>query len=249
MSIFKNVLYFFTAFFGAFLFWSIIKLFLPNIPVTNIHEQKKYEFYNINLSNIFMKQFNKKISNLNLNESLNQSEQLKNMILKAIYNDGKKAFIIIEANKKNIFIDINDSFNGYKLININHDFVVFTKNKQKYILTFKKNIQQNNLNTSSSTIKVKKQLIQKFKKNPALIWNDIGIIKYPYGYKITYIKKDSIFDKIGLKKSDIIIKVNNKYLKNDSQAWQLYNNIDKFDSLSIEIKRNNKKKVLNYEID
>jgi general secretion pathway protein C len=248
MSVIKNFLFFLLSFFIAFLIWSIIKLYLPNIPTTFIPVKETNNFYHIKLTNIFSTNKNnqkeiKKIQDIQINS-------LDNIILKGIYNSQKKAFIIIQDKQKTVFIDLNKTYNGYKLIQINSDSAIFIKNNKKYILTFEKEkkLKKVSESTKIQVKKLTKKTLLEYKNSLSKVWNNIGIIKSKRGYKITYIKKNSIFDKMGLKKGDILIKVNNQKLSNDAQAWKLYNNVEKYDNFEIEILRNNELKVLNYEI-
>jgi len=243
----KSLILFFSGAAFAFFTASIIKFFLPQLPVTYTAAQNTGGYYNINLSKVFLN--NKQKTKSTQKEQI--SATLKGITLKAVYNDGKKAFVIIQDGKKTAFVDLNDTYKGYKLIKINPDSAIFEKNSKKYIIRFSKQTSQNykKVKTEQNSVVLKKSVVLEYKNNPAKIWNNIGIVKYKRGYKITYIKRNSIFDKIGLKKGDIILQVNNKELSSDSQAWQLYQNIDKYDSLDIEIQRNNKLKVIHYEMD
>jgi general secretion pathway protein C len=251
MSSIKNILIFLLGTASAFFILCIIKFLLPNIPVTYTTFQSKENFFNINLQRIFTSNKNG-YPKTNNTHSSKINATLKGIILKATYNDGKRAFIIIQEKKNSYFIDLNKTFKGYKLIKINPDTAIFTKNSKNYIIKFGKDNKKSNykkINNTSDTIFIKKSTVLDYKKNIAKIWNNIGIVKYKRGYKITYIKPGSIFDKIGLKKGDIILQVNGKELSNDKEAWQLYKNIDKFDALDIEIERNHTLKVIHYEMD
>ena len=65
---------------------------------------------------------------------------------------------------------------------------------------------------------------------------------------MTWVKKDSLFAKLGLRKGDIITGVNGKKLKSVSQVFKIYNNMDKLDSLKLTITRDNQEKELEYEV-
>ena len=96
--------------------------------------------------------------------------------------------------------------------------------------------------------KISKKIFEFYKKRLSIVWSQIGIIKTDDGYKITYVKRPSIFSAIGLKKGDIILEINGKKLNSDADAWNLYKNIDKFNDIELKIKRNYQTKVLHYEI-
>jgi len=237
MQYIKYPLWFMLGVVSAFFTVSLITFFLPSTPL-NYQPKKEFEIFNINLSNIF-KTTHKTTINTHLSP-------LRGVSLKAVYKDNKKGFIIIH-DKKNVFVDLNGYYKGYKLIKINQNSAIFEKNSKQYILKFKKeNIKIDKI-PSNTNIEIKKSTIQKIIDNPLQIWDNIDIIKTPKGYQITYIKPNSVFDKIGLKKGDIIIAINNQKL-NDTIAWKIYKNIQKYENLDITIKRNNSIKVIHYEI-
>ena len=244
----KLAFWFALSFLSAGVIWQVTALFLPKLPVIYTPKEFGGEFYSINILRIFTS------SNKTSQKSsprVKTAQSLKGVELKAIYNDGKKAFIIISANKKTVFLDINQTYNGYRLVKIYNSYAVFEKNSKKYTLAFKedKKTKTYTKQAPAQQTSITKETLEKYKKNISKIWNEIGIIKVNNGYKITYVKKNSIFDKLGLKRGDIITKVNGEKITNDAQAWNLYKNIDKLDSIEIEIIRNNKTKVLYYEIN
>ncbi|WP_456480675.1 PDZ domain-containing protein [Nautilia sp.] len=246
MRLIKNLCYFGVSFAAAFFLWSIAEFFLPNTPVYHFIPENGRSFFNIRLSHIFVSQ-NKKTEKSITNKI---TETLKGVVLKAVYINGKKSFIIVK-DKQTRFIDLNGYYKGYKLIKINPDSAVFSKNGNEYIIKFQKTAPDSAYSekTQNGTFVVNKNVINEYKHNFSKIWRNIGIIKLRQGYKITYVRANSIFQKIGLKKGDVILKVNGKNLSNDAQAWQFYKNIDNYDFLEIEILRNNKIKVLRYELD
>jgi len=248
MKNFNNLLAFLLGFSTAALLWGISLIFLQKTPVFYIPNFKEYSFYPINLTRLFY------TSSTSNEQIIKPIQTLKGISLKAIYSDGNnKGFVILEERKKSIFIDLGKSYKGYKLIKISLNYVIFEKNNKKYKISMKKEKIKNNFtikpSTSSKEIVISKKTFNEYKNNLNKIWRNIGIIKVNEGYKITYIKPYSIFDKIGLKRGDILIEINGRKLKNDADAWDLYKNADKFSEFEIKIKRNNKIKVLHYEMD
>jgi len=225
--------------FSAFLWGMINFLFLEKLPIHYNYIEKTNNFYNIHLDKIF--------SNEKINYQQKQKIQtLKGIKLKAVFENGKNSFIIID-DKKDLFLDLNQKYKGYKLIKVKKDSAIFEKNNQKFEIKLSKT--KLNITTNNNTPKeINKQTLKTYLSNPTKIWKNISINPTPKGYKIVYVKKGSIFDDLGLKKGDYILEVNNKTLKTDSDAWQIYKNIKNFDEINIKIKRNNKIKELNYEI-
>jgi len=245
----QNFKYFLIPFLLGALFWFGVFFFLPKTPVFYVTVNKDFEFFKIDLSKLFFKK--QKIEKHIVQKP---TYSLKNIKLKAIYNNGKNGFIIIEDKNKTFFVDLNKEYNGYKLIKINNKSAIFTKNGKNYKIEFdetdlKGSLYKETPQSSQQPIKIKKKVFTEYKKNLFKIWQNIGIVKTKEGYKIVFVKPGSIFQKIGLKKGDILIEVNGKKLKNDQDAWALYKNAEKFNEFEIKLKRNNQTKVLYYEVD
>lgn len=65
-----------------------------------------------------------------------------------------------------------------------------------------------------------------------------------YGYKFVEIQPDSIFDRMGFRKEDVIIGVNNKTITQPRDAAELYNALQGGEPLSIHMVRDGKEVVL-----
>ena len=183
---------------------------------------------------------------------------LKDLALKAVYKDNHGGIVIVVdiKTKEATVLSKGESIRGYKLIEIYSKYVIFSKNKKRYTLklydnlniqdTITKKIQKNNLVVS-------KKDLMKYATNFNSIWRNISIEdvkknKKIIGFKITYIRRKSIFGKLGLKKGDIIIRVNSQPITNYAQAFKIYNNIKYYDYLEVTVLRNGKEKDLDYEI-
>jgi len=244
MQSFKyGLIFFFGLAFAAFL-WGVALLFLQKTPIFYIPEKKDYSFYSINLTDLF---FNSEIKKVRI-----KFQPLKGVKLKAIYFNGKDGFVIVEENKKTTFVDLGKSYKGYKLIEIGSNYAIFEKNGKKYKLQMDNKIKNTffiKTSYASDNITISKKVFKEYVNNLNKIWNNIGIVKTQNGYMITYIRPKSIFEKIGLKRGDILLEVNGRKLKNDADAWDLYKNVNKFNYFEVKILRNKKEKVLYYEMD
>ena len=246
MQNFKNLLIFLLGLSLSALIWGITLIFLQKTPVFYVPNYKEYSFYPINLTHIFFNTFKAPVKKAPV-------QTLRGVKLKALYFNGKKGFVILDEKNKTIFVDLGKNYKGYKLIKIGINYAIFEKNNKEYKITMKKEKLKNNFSIKTPEIAVQKVISKKtfeeYKNNLNKIWQNIGIIKTQNGYMITYIKPGSIFDKIGLKRGDILLEINGRQLKNDADAWNLYKNADNFTQFEIKIKRNNKIKVLDYEMD
>ncbi len=191
---------------------------------------------------------------------------VKDMILKGVYIDENGSYAIISLkNKKNDIkiLSLNDRFNGYKLIGIYPKKVKLEKNGKKYFLYFKDAKETTPLLKTESkvveneggSIVLKSEEVYKYTKNFDKIWKEIqiddirenGKLK---GFLIKWIKKGSIFSKIGLKRGDKIVKIDDKPIKSYADAFAYYEKIKKRELylLRLTVIRNNKEKEIEYEL-
>jgi len=232
---------------------TVVFFFLRPLPMYYFPHKNQMFFFDARLEkNLFLPPKKKVIATHKIN-------YIKDFKLTGVYFDGKKGFVIIKDKNKSIFVDLNQEYKGYKLIKINLNSAVFMKNSQKYILYITNRKTKTNEKYKNKTnhqifypkkviTNVQRKVINFYAKHIGFIWQNIGLIKVGNGYKITYIKPDSIFSRLGLRVGDILVEVNGRKLLSDSEAWNLFNNLNKFDEIRIKILRNNIEKVLRYEI-
>ena len=212
------------------------------------------------------------VESLGDGEEIIEGEKISNMILKGVYKKkkGSLAIVALKSNaKKSEVIGVGEIFSGYKLIQVHKTAVVFVKGGQNYILSMekKKTAQANSIRRkpknepkqtvnydSDEPLPVQRKDIEHYAKNFKQIWKDISIKELKEGgklkgFKVTRIKKGTVFERLGLRKNDVIIKANNKVIKTYNDAIQIYKNIDKLDAISIVVLRDNQEKEIIYEIN
>ena len=200
------------------------------------------------------------------------------MILKAVFYDGTGGGLISisEKSKKRVteILSVGETFKGYNLIEIKPQEAIFDKNSKKYNLKLKldgklankvtninipnnsqKQLRQNKRYKKNDNIVrvVSKRDIGNYTKDFNSIWKNIGIKEIKEqgkikSFKVTFVKANSIFEKLGLQRNDIIKAVNNREIKTYKDAFKIYNNINKLESLNIKIIRDGQEKELEYEI-
>jgi len=192
---------------------------------------------------------------------------LSSLELKAIYKTHNGGFIVALDNtkgKRSVFIKMLSEYNGYTLKELTNEKATFERNGQKYKLEFKKKkssalmsepiARPKSPKYSDDVIRaVSKSEVHKYTKDFKSIWKSISIKEVKQngkidGFKVTSIKQGTIFDKLGLKKDDIIMSVNNKPMKSYASAFKIYKDVKTMTSLKITVKRNNQIKDLEYEI-
>ncbi len=249
---------------SAYVISAIISLYLPKSSIEfqdtktiNIEYKKYGGFYSIS-GNEPVYTSNSKKDNI---------ETLERYELKAVYSTlDNKGWIIVEQKGSNnsVILQQFDELNGYTLIKLYKDYVIFTKNSKEYKLeiSIKKDINyevENNtidekITVEDGNIKVQRNYLNTYVKDINKVWNNIAISELKKenqveGFKIDNVNKDSVFAKLGLQKGDVIKAINGKEIKSYADAFKVYNEINNIDFLRIDILRNNEIVELSYEIN
>lgn len=195
--------------------------------------------------------------------TLGKSVNITNMILKGLYGNARRGFIIValkSSPKKTFIISIGDTFSGYVLKSIINDGAIFTKDAKEFVLKIKLAKPDRSMKEyvtsaegSASVHNVARQDIKYYEQHPNEIWKDIAINEIKEGgkingFKVTSVRKGSKMDRLGIKRGDIIIRANNVELNSYKAAFDLYKKINKLDTVQIVVLRNNEEKELVYEI-
>ncbi len=250
----------------AYVLSSIVFLFLPKTGVEFVSENKqnlaykKYDgFYLSNLTVLTNK------------PKVIDRKSLSDYLLKGIYSTSSNSgwIIVQDKNKsKSHILSQNEKLDGYVLTKLFKNFVIFEKNEKEFKLEMKKTNDKNigfkmtqniggmeeNIVVDSSGVRVKRDYLNTYVQDIDKVWNNIAISEIRKngkidGFKVLNVNKNSVFNKLGLKKGDVIKSVNNSVLGSYADAFRVYNNISNIKYLNIEILRNNEVMELNYEID
>ena len=188
---------------------------------------------------------------------------IDSIALKAIYLMGSESFIVVapKNNKvKSKTISIGDVFEGYKLKTVYADYVIFEKNHKQYTLYITKpkvDARWKNVQAQTDNIEEVRRIpsaeVQKAIANPTSIWKNIGLKPHMAGgksdgFKVTFVKKGTIFEALGLKVGDTIQGINNKELKNNAQAFSAYQELKNAKAIKVSILRGTTQMELEYEI-
>ncbi len=100
---------------------------------------------------------------------------------------------------------------------------------------------------------IDRKLVQYYIHNFREIGRNIGIVdaregKALKGFKVTFIRNNSDFAKLGLKRGDIIKAINGQPLTSYRAAMQIYRSAPDIDTLTMTIERGNEEMELEYEV-
>lgn len=190
---------------------------------------------------------------------------IDSIILKAIYLMSDESFIVAAPKSnpsKSKTISIGQLFEGYTLKKVFNEYVVFEKNYKQYrlyIVKPKLSSRWKDMNQESAKVgeeplrRIPSNEVKKAIANPTSIWKNIGIREHyakgkQDGFKVSFVRKGTVFESLGLKVGDVIRSINNKELKNNAQAFSAYQELKDTKALKLTIMRGKNIMELEYEI-
>jgi len=199
-------------------------------------------------------------------------------LLALIYDtssDSDLLVVTVAKGKKTEVLKKGELFNGFKLVSAGKGYASFTKSGKSFKLFLKtvktvkakskmpKKIVQAPTDIvkkkgiiatdDGSTKVISKGLLSSYTKDVDKVWKDIGLGDYKVngvlkGFKVNFIKRNSDFEKLGLKRGDILTGINGQELDSYNAAFSFYKEMDSIENLTLSIKRNNQDMELEYEI-
>lgn len=195
-------------------------------------------------------------------KKVDRRESLGALVLKACYIEKGREFVVVREGSKTVFIDLNDSYKGAKLVEIQSESAVFLKDGEHIKLEIRKEATAQApkrklvaaQRQDDRFVAVKRDSIEKYKQNPQNALRDIRIAeiregKEFAGLKVSFVRRGSLFEKMGLKKGDIIKSVDGNRLKSIMDLLPYYSNLNNTAGLLVGFKRDGEIKEIMYEID
>jgi general secretion pathway protein C len=204
-------------------------------------------------------------------------EKFTKFILRGIYNSKERKVIMVEYLGKSYALALGEEVEGYKFTKLYPTYAIFSKNGKEYRLDLYKKDKNTKENRHSSataisapvsakaasknntiqragdTTFIPKNLFNKYRNDIGAIRKSIGVVPNTAngklnGFKIRYVKRGSDFDKLGIKRGDIITAINGEPLNNFKVPLEFFNNLDSMSAATLTIKRGNEIKELDYEV-
>jgi general secretion pathway protein C len=200
------------------------------------------------------------------------SSRISALKLLGVYNASDRIVVTVQKGSKTKVLTKGEAIAGFILTGASRDEAYFEKNGKNYTLEFSK--QKRTSSTKAVVTKattpnkeesksdvvdsggvkvVKRGMLEGYMKKPKDIWKDIGISeikkgKEIRGFRVRFVRKESGFDKLGIKRGDIILAINGERLDSYQDAFKAYKNIQNIENLTLTIKRKNQEMELDYEI-
>ena len=203
---------------------------------------------------------------------------IKDIELLAVYNSSDVTVITVLYKNKTKVLSRGEEINGFVLEGAGNNFATFSKKSKSYKISLIKS-KKGDKNTSkieevttpsqaeATPSKaegdiidagdhkiVDRSLVEHYGKNMKEVMKDIGIADEKEGnnlkgFRVTFVRKNSHFSKLGLRRGDVIKSINGQEITSYNAAMNVYKNIDKMDGLSLTIKRGKEEMELEYEIN
>lgn len=203
---------------------------------------------------------------------------IKEITLLAIYNASDISVVTVEYKHKSKVLSSGDVINGFTLEGAGSNFAMFSKEGKNYkVLLDKKSkssLNSSSIKSASSSIKnpsrdkkplgevtnegavkiIDRSLLDHYAENMDDIYKNIGVSEIKdgkdlKGFKINFVRRNSPFSKLGIRRNDVIKSINGQEIKSYNAAFSVYKNIKNVDELSVVIQRGKEEMELDYEIN
>jgi general secretion pathway protein C len=201
---------------------------------------------------------------------------ISDITLYAIYNASTVTVVTIEYKGKTKVLSKGDKVNGFVLEGAGSNFATFSKASKTYKVNLRKGKKSPQGTTSSEKRAsqeemppskkaegdisdagdhkiVDRSLIDHYATNMDDIYKNIGITESKKNgameFKISFVRKNSPFAKLGVKRGDIIKSINGQEINSYNAAFGMYKNIKNIENLTLVIQRGKEEMELEYEIN
>jgi len=201
---------------------------------------------------------------------------IKEIKLLAIYNDSSISVVTVEYRGKSKVLSSGGIVNGFTLEGAGSNYAMFSKNAKNYkVLLDKKSKTAGSVSiiktvaskpksvskkplggvTTEGSLKiVDRSLLNHYADNMEDIYKNIGIAEVKdgnklKGFKINFVRRDTPFAKLGIRRNDIIKSINGREITSYSEAFSVYKNIKNLSEVNLVIQRGKEEMELDYEIN
>jgi len=205
----------------------------------------------------------------------NIAGSIKDIKLLAIYNASDATVVTVEHQGKTKVLSREESINGFVLKGASSTFANFDKEGKKYRVSLAVTTKGNSSiapnaatpaqNAAPGKPKgevidagdhkiVDKSLIDYYAKNAEDIYKNIGIVEVKkgnvlQGFRVSFVRKGSEFEKLGVRRGDVIKTINGEKIDSYNAAFGVYKNITNINNLSLVVERGKEEVELEYEVN
>ncbi|MEO2069467.1 MAG: PDZ domain-containing protein [Desulfurobacteriaceae bacterium] len=194
-------------------------------------------------------------------------QTLDNFVLRGVIVLGKNSgFVVLEKKgKKEVkILRKGEKLDDLTLLKVFPDSAIFTDGNRKFTLKLFEEKKTKNVDNKlaeyspekkrtsfrSKVFRVKRQeVLKEFSSGKFL--KDIGITpsQNPKGIRVLFVRRGSFIDKLGIRRGDVIISVNDLEIRTLEDSFSAFERLKTEDSITITLLRHGKKIKLQYEIE
>jgi general secretion pathway protein C len=197
--------------------------------------------------------------------------------LVALYNASDMTIVTVSYKGKTKVLSRGDDISGFILEGAGSNFALFSKDKKTYKVMLSKDNKKSKNTVSSSVAEpsapnkkgskkdgevsdagdhkiIDRSLLEHYTKNTKDIYRQIGIAEVKNGeklegFRLTFVRKGSDFEKLGVKRNDVIKSINGQAISSYNAVHGIYKNLPKANNISLVVQRGNEEMELEYEIE
>jgi len=203
-------------------------------------------------------------------------DNMKNIKLLAIYGSSRMAVATVVSKGKTKVLSRGEDINGFVLSHVGLYSATFSKHAKSYtlqLLNTKKSAKSSGISIVPAPMDhppstqrtgdvtdlgdhkvIDRSLLDYYANNMEEIYQNIGVSELREngkldGFKLTFVRRDSPFAKLGIRRNDVIQSINGQKITSYNAAFEIYKNIKNIENLTLTIKRGNEEMELEYEIN
>ncbi len=200
---------------------------------------------------------------------------IKDIKLLAIYNASDRTVVTVEHKGKTEVLSKGEEINGFVLEGAGSNYATFSKDEKTYKISLILSTKGDTSIASSKPLPLEaaveskvegdivdagdhkiidKSLLDHYAKNMDDIYKNIGITEIKkgndlQGFSISFVRKGSPFEKLGVQRGDVIKAINGQEINSYNAAFDVYKNISNMNNVTLVIERNNEEMELEYEVN
>jgi general secretion pathway protein C len=274
-KLFSRLIFILSIVVGVKLLWLTVSLlFLPTTGEKYEDKQKaKPLYYRVKLSSRANVIAPISAVSRNSKKQSMRNSSMRGIKLIALYRASDALVVTVTKGKRSTVLGKGEKIDGFELFSAGANYAVFTKGGKEFklLLNNDKNIGKPSTRRSRPVMPLKKStnkgiadedgrklinrdLLTSYTKNVDKIWKDIGIGENKQngklnGFKINFIKRGSDFEKLGLKRGDVLLAINAEPLDSYGAAMNFFKEIETIDNLTLTVQRNGQSEEIEYEIN
>ena len=168
--------------------------------------------------------------------------------------------VFIKEGDKIIFVEEGKSYKGYRLARVEREKAIFEKGGKLFTLKFElvrggTNLSINSENTSNTReIVISRREIESITRDPAKMFTQIRLVPYikegkTKGFIFEWVKPGSLFYRLGIRRGDILVSINNMTITSGEDAFRILQMIRNEPSLKVVLIRRGKREEIDVRIE